>query len=123
MNIYLQLTRYFNEGRLRSVISSGQAVVLHRLAIMSKDGDWILQEDVECLRHVLDVLGNHKAHYRYGAPLDVRWIRGGWSAHLEFAHEGFRNVLASQISLIRTRHASASDIGTFAYFASRRLMD
>lgn len=44
MNIYLDLTHRFNEGRLRAVLSSGQAVVLHRLAIMSKDGDWIRRE-------------------------------------------------------------------------------
>ena len=34
MNIYLELTEEFNAGRLRCIISSGQAVVLHRLAIM-----------------------------------------------------------------------------------------
>jgi len=43
-NIYLDLTREFNAGRLRVVICSGQAVVLHRLAVMSKDGDWILRD-------------------------------------------------------------------------------
>jgi hypothetical protein len=56
MNIYRALTREFNHGRLRAVISSGQAVVLHRLAIMSKDGDWIVREGAECLGHVLGVL-------------------------------------------------------------------
>ena len=43
MNIYLQLTGAFNEDRLRAVICSGQAVVLHRLAIMSKDNEARLQ--------------------------------------------------------------------------------
>jgi hypothetical protein len=47
MNIYLELTSAFNEGRKRCIIGSGQAVVLHRLAIMSKDGDWIIKEDEE----------------------------------------------------------------------------
>jgi hypothetical protein len=37
-NPYLELTAAFNRGRRRTLISSGQAVVLHRLAIMSKDG-------------------------------------------------------------------------------------
>jgi len=83
-NIYLELTRQFNAGRLRAVISSGQAVVLHRLAIMSKDGDWILREEAETMQHVLAVLGERGARYRFGAPLDLRWMRGGWSAHLEF---------------------------------------
>jgi len=43
MNIYVELTRQFNHGRLRAILAGGQAVVLHRLAIMSKDGDWILR--------------------------------------------------------------------------------
>jgi hypothetical protein len=89
-NIYLKLTREFNAGRLRAVISSGQAVVLHRLAVMSKDGDWILREEPAATTHILEVLERHGARYRFGAPLDVRWLRGGWSSHLEFADAGLR---------------------------------
>jgi hypothetical protein len=89
-NIYLALTEQFNRGRLRAIISSGQAVVLHRLAIMSKDGDWILREDNEAIEHVLGTLAEFGAHYRFGAPLDTRWLTGGWSAHLEFRHENLR---------------------------------
>ena len=89
-NIYLHLTDEFNRNRLRAIISSGQAVVLHRLAVMSKDGDWILREDDETMQHVLDVLTKHKAHYRFGAPLDPRWMSGGWSAHFEFRHQQIR---------------------------------
>ena len=89
-NIYLELTEQFNAGRLRAIISSGQAVVLHRLAIMSKDGDWILREENETMAHVLDVLTNRGAHYRFGAPLDVRWLSGGWSAHFEFRTDELR---------------------------------
>lgn len=84
MNIYLQLTAQFNVGRLRAILSSGQAVVLHRLAVMSKDGDWILREDDDALTHVLQVLESRNAVYRFGAPLDRRWMAGGWSSHLEF---------------------------------------
>ncbi len=83
-NVYVDLTREFNEGRLRAVMSSGQAVVMHRLAVMSKDGDWILREDEEALAKVLDVLAARGATYRFGAPLDVRWMKGGWSAHFEY---------------------------------------
>ena len=82
-NPYVELTMAFNRGRLRAVLSSGQAVVVHRLAVMSKDGDWILREDDEALSHVLAILGERGAHYRFGAPLDRRWLAGGWSAHLE----------------------------------------
>ncbi len=90
MSVYLELTECFNERRLRAVISSGQAVVLHRLAVMSKDGDWILREDQETMTHVLTVLARFQAHYRFGAPLDVRWMAGGWSAHLEFRRDDLR---------------------------------
>jgi hypothetical protein len=88
-NVYLRLTADFNEGRHRAMICGGQAVVLHRLAVMSKDGDWILREDDEALRHVLAVLGRRQSRYRFGAPLDLRWMAGGWSAHLEH-HDVFR---------------------------------
>ncbi len=84
MNIYLKLTGELNAGRLRAIVTSGQAVVLHRLAVMSKDGDWILREDQEALDHVLAVLERHHAVYRFGAPLDLRWLRHGWSSHFQF---------------------------------------
>ncbi|MBN1269399.1 MAG: hypothetical protein JXB04_07420 [Kiritimatiellae bacterium] len=90
MSIYIDLTNAFNEGRLRAVLSSGQAVVLHRLAVMSKDGDWILREDEETMKHVLSVLEARGARYRFGAPLDVRWMQGGWSAHFEFRQAPLR---------------------------------
>lgn len=90
MNIYIDLTNRFNKGRLRAVLSSGQAVVLHRLAIMSKDGDWIIKEDEECLEHILYVLNDNGARYRFGAPLDKRWLAGGWSSHFEFTKENIR---------------------------------
>ncbi len=89
-NIYLELTRKFNHGRLRAILAGGQAVVLHRLALMSKDGDWILREDPQTMEHVLSVLGHYGARYRFGAPLDVRWMAGGWSAHLEFQWQELR---------------------------------
>ncbi|MDZ4789499.1 MAG: hypothetical protein SH807_11225 [Blastochloris sp.] len=90
MNIYLQLTELFNKEKLRAIICSRQAVVLHRLAIMSKDGDWILREEEEALNHILKILAAHGAHYRFGAPLDLRWLKGGWSSHLEFQYGNLR---------------------------------
>jgi len=90
LNIYLRLTREFNTGRPRALLAGGQAVVLHRLAIMSKDGDWVLREDEEALSHVLGVLASYGARYRFGAPLSLPWLRGGWSAHFEFPFEGMR---------------------------------
>lgn len=90
MSVYLSLTRAFNEGALRAILSSGQAVVVHRLALMSKDGDWILRESPEALGHVLEVLEKRGARYRFGAPLDVRWMEGGWSSHFEFSADSLR---------------------------------
>ena len=89
-NPYIRLTHEFNDGRLRAILASGQAVVLYRLAIMSKDGDWILREDEEALTHVIGSLARHGARYRYGAPLDLRWLAHGWSSHFEFLEEGLR---------------------------------
>ena len=90
MTIYLELTRELNAGRLRAVICSGQAAVLHKLAIASKYGGWILREDREALDHVLRVLAAHGARYRFGAPLALRWMSGGWSSHFEFLSSGLR---------------------------------
>ena len=89
-NIYLELTRKFNTERTRAILAGGQAVVLHRLAIMSKDGDWILREDPQTMEHVLAILERCGARYRFGAPLDVRWLASGWSAHLEFQWQEMR---------------------------------
>jgi len=90
MSVYLDLTRQFNAGRLRTILCSGQAVVLLRLAIASKDGDWILREDQQAIDHVLAVLEAHGARYRFGAPLDLRWLRHGWSSHFQFQQGGLR---------------------------------
>ncbi len=90
LSTYLDLTREFNAGRLRTILCSGPAVVLLRLAIASKDGDWIVREDDEAFSHVLEVLERHGARYRFGAPLDFRWHRHGWSSHFEFAANGLR---------------------------------
>lgn len=84
-NPYFRLTAAFNRGRLRALVSSGQACVYYRLAMVSKDGDWLLREDQEALDHVLRVLDAAGARYRLGAPLALPWLRGGWSAHFELA--------------------------------------
>ncbi len=89
-NIYLDLTNEFNDGELRAILSEDLAVVVHGLAFSSKDGDWIVRETPEAPDHILRVLASHGARYRMGAPLDVRWMSGGWSAHFEFSHEGNR---------------------------------
>ena len=90
MLIYHQLTREFNQDCTRAIICGGQAVVLHRLAITSKDGDWIVRETEADLAHIRGILAKHGARYRFGAPLDGRWLAAGWSAHLEFNYQGIR---------------------------------
>jgi len=83
-NLYFELTRELNADGPIAALASGQAVVFYRLAMMSKDGDWILRETPAACRRALDVLARHGARYRPGAPLDVRWLAAGWSSHFEF---------------------------------------
>jgi hypothetical protein len=91
-NVYFDLTEELNRNGRIAVLGSGQAVVWHRLAILSKDGDWILRESESACCHVLDVLARHGARYRPGAPLDVRWLAGGWSSHFEHLDDRGRRV-------------------------------
>ena len=90
--MYFDLTRVFNERGAIVALSSGQAVVYYRIAIMSKDGDWIIRETSEACDRVLDVLAGRGASYRPGAPLDPRWLAGGWSSHFEYADDRGRRV-------------------------------
>src|SRR5687768_4022180 len=89
-SLFLYLTREFNQERLRCILNSVLDVVLFHLAVMSKDGDWLVREDEEALLHVLQVLEKHGARYRLGAPLDTRWMQGGWSSHFEFTESSLR---------------------------------
>ena len=86
-NIYFYLTDLFNQGKKRALLSSGQAV---GLSLASKDGDWIIKDDSESLSHILKVLESFKAKYRFGAPLDKRWLSHGWSSHFEFIYNDVR---------------------------------
>jgi hypothetical protein len=49
-----------------------------------------LREDDEAANHALGVLARRGARYRFGAPLDERWLASRWSAHLEFQDGGVR---------------------------------
>lgn len=91
-NFYFDLTRELNAERCIVLLASGQAVVYYRLALMSKDGDWILEETPDACRRVLEVLGQYGARYRAGAPLDVLWLAGGWSSHFELFDEQRRRI-------------------------------
>ena len=91
-NVYFALTEEFNRSGRIAVLGSGQAVVWHRLAIMSKDGDWILRETEAACARALSVLGERGARYRLGAPLDVDWLAGGWSSHFEFFDQRRRRM-------------------------------
>lgn len=91
-NPYFDLTEEFNAEGIVAVLASGQAVVYYRISMMSKDGDWILKETPEACQRVLGVLERHGARYRLGAPLDVRWLAGGWSSHFELADPEGRRI-------------------------------
>jgi hypothetical protein len=91
-NVYFDLTRAFNECGPIVALASGQAVVHYRVAIMSKDGDWVIRETPDACGRVLDILAARGASYRPGAPLDPRWLAGGWSSHFEFSDDKQRRV-------------------------------
>ena len=90
-NPYFELHKEFRAAGAELLVSSGQACVLYGIATFSKDGDWIIRETEVSCRAVLGVLAAHRATYRMGAPLDVRWLSQGWTSHFEFmSDEGIR---------------------------------
>ena len=113
-NVYFELTKAFNAPGLVAVLGSGQAVVFHRLAIMSKDGDWIVRETEGACAQILAVLEAHGARYRPAAPLDVRWLRGGWSSHLEYRDDAGHRIRCDFFS--RPPRLTGADVD--AMFAS-----
>lgn len=97
-NVYFDLTEELNAEGPIAALTSGQAVVFYRLALMSKDGDWILRETPEACRRALAMLGRYEARYRPGAPLDVRWLKGGWSSHFELFDPQGRRIRCDFVS-------------------------
>lgn len=97
-NIYFALTEAFNREALTVALASGQAVVFYRIAIMSKDGDWVIRETPDACARVRQELARRGARYRIGAPLDVRWLAAGWSSHFEFLDERRRRVRCDFLS-------------------------
>ena len=91
-NVYFSLTEEFNSEGVVALLASGQAVVFYRVALMSKDGDWVLRETEEACRRVRAVLALKGARYRPGAPLHPRWLAGGWSSHFEFFDDKKRRI-------------------------------
>jgi hypothetical protein len=97
-NVYFDLTEELNAAGDIAVLASGQAVVFYKISMMSKDGDWILRETPEACRRALAILGRHGARYRPGAPLDVRWLAGGWSSHFELVDVERRRIRCDFVS-------------------------
>jgi len=97
-NVYFDLTEEFNAEGLIALLASGQAVVFYRIALMSKDGDWVLRETESACRQVRKVLAAHGARYRPCPPLDPRWLAGGWSSHFEFYDARRRRIRCDFVS-------------------------
>lgn len=91
-NVFFELTRAFNRTGPVAILASGQAVVYYRVAIMSKDGDWVVRESADACATVREVLAERGARYRPGAPLDPRWLAAGWSSHFEFTDDEHRRI-------------------------------
>lgn len=51
-NIYFALTEAFNRDAPTVALASGQAVVFYRVAIMSKDGDWVIRGSADASERV-----------------------------------------------------------------------
>lgn len=97
-NVYFELTREFNRDEPVVLLASGQAVVYYGIAIMSKDGDWVIRERQVACDRVLSVLAGHGARHRPSPPLDVRWLAGGWSSHFEYSDERGRRIRCDFLS-------------------------
>lgn len=120
-NIYFALTEAFNKEGPTVALASGQAVVFYRIAIMSKDGDWVIREAPEACERVLQELERRGATYRIGAPLDVRWLSGGWSSHFEFFDDRRRRIRCDFVSR-PPRVPRAALAGLFEGARGRRLV-
>lgn len=97
-NVYFDLTEELNAEGAIAVLASGQAVVFYKISMMSKDGDWILRETPEACQRALAILARHGARYRPSAPLDVRWLAGGWSSHFELFDAERRRIRCDFVS-------------------------
>jgi hypothetical protein len=89
-NIYLDLTNEFNEGELRAILSSGQAIVVYGLAFASKRWRLDRARDTGISQYHLARFRATRRALPDGCATDVRWMRGGWSAHFEFNQNGER---------------------------------
>ena len=107
-NVDFELTEVFNEHEPVAALASGPAVVYYRVAIMSKDGDWVIRETPAACERAMAVLESRGARYRLSAPLDVRWLQGGWSSHFEFFDDRQRRVRCDFLS--RPPRVSADSI-------------
>jgi hypothetical protein len=115
-NVYFELTEEFNAEGLIALLASGQAVVFYRIALMSKDGDWVLRETEGACRRVREVLAAHGGRYRPCPPLDPRWLAGGWSSHFEFFDRQRRRIRCDFVS--RPPRVAAGELDTM--FAAAR---
>ncbi len=73
-NIYFELTDAFNAKQPVVALTSGQAVVYYRIAIMSKDGDWVIRETPEACATVEECRA---------AGIDMLPLRGGHDRMVE----------------------------------------
>ena len=86
---YKTLSEQLHQQGIHSLTTGGIACVLYELAQQTKDCDIIIPE--EKAEAVVELLtrtrfGDHSCHLtlKYGAPIDSRWLRGGWISHTHF---------------------------------------
>lgn len=88
-DFYLEIGNILSAKGIPALVTGGMACVAYELGTKTKDCDIIIP--VAQARRVLEVVAQlnfkgAKPHYalNYGAPLDTRWLAGGWSSHTYF---------------------------------------
>lgn len=79
--VYTVLTRRFNSMEIRAILAGGQAAVLHHIAFMSKDGDWVEQLTPE--RPLLTVISQGRDALEQALDAERRQLIRANEARLE----------------------------------------
>ena len=88
MDFYAGLEAAFNQHQIDAILTSGQACIRYHLYRYSKDSDWVVKEAgagalLTLLTSTAGPSGTLPQYTKkFGAPLDERWLCGGWSSHL-----------------------------------------
>lgn len=96
---YEQFAKTLHEHGIVSRTTGGIACMVYGLTEFTKDCDLIIP--IERCQQVLELLSRTRLkgygpHYtlKYGAPMDTRWLNGGWSSH---TYLGEKDVIVARL--------------------------